>query len=362
MERDPVYVTKTIVPDPDEYATYIMQLLESRQLTNIGELAILLEQKLCAFLNVPHLALCTNGTLALQLILRAARLTGKEVITTPFSYVATLSALLWEGCKPVFADIDEETLCLDPRTLENTLSDDTAAVLPVHIYGNACDVDGIENFAKQHDLTVIYDAAQAFGCAYKGKSLLGYGDYSVASFHATKVFHTVEGGCIVTHAKAIYEELKLIRAFGHIGDTHYSLGINAKMTEPHAAMGLCLLGGVSDNIANRKRVSEMYDALLPLSGMRKPSLRLGLDYNHAYYPVIFDSEAVVLRVLKKLAEESIFPRRYFFPALNTLPYLQTKQSCPVAESIAPRVLALPLYAELEASNVERIMRIIVKTL
>ena len=361
-QDDAIHVTSAIVPDPGEYAAYITEILSTRHLTNRGVFATRLERKLSDFLGVPYLALCTNGTMALLLALRVARLQGKEVITTPFSYVASVSALLWEGCTPVFADIEEETLCIDPRKLEGALSDDTAGVLPVHIYGNACDVDGIGRFAGSHGLQVVYDAAQAFGSTYEGRSLLSFGDFSTASFHATKVFHTVEGGCVVARTKEAHDELNLMRAFGHIGDTHYSLGINAKVTEPHAAMGLCLLDRVRENIAGRKLVSEMYDARMPSGGLRKPALRAGLSYNYAYYPVVFDTEKAMRRALDGLRGENVFPRRYFYPALNTLPYLTRRQACPVAESIAARVLALPLYAELQESTVERIMRIIVHAL
>ena len=358
QRHEAIHVTKAIVPDPAEYAAYITSLLDSRQLTNIGKHVTLLEQKLCAFLDVPRLALCTNGTLALQLAVRAAHLAGKEVITTPFSYVATLSALLWEGCTPVFADIDEETLCLDPKKVENAISDATAAMLPVHIYGSPCDIESIAALAEKYGLTTIYDAAQAFGTLYNGNSLLRYGDFSTASFHATKVFHTVEGGGIVCNTPEADQQIRLLRAFGHIGDTHYTLGINAKITEPHAAMGLCLLDRVPGNIAGREKVSQAYDALLPAHGVRKPTQRPGTTYNYAYYPVVFENADSMQRALACMNAENIFPRRYFYPSLNTLPYLSTQASCPLAESISTRVLCLPLYAELEENIVERIMHIV----
>ena len=358
----PVYVTKSIIPDPVQYAQHIMHILETRHLTNIGRYVTDLEKRLCSFLNIPNLVLCSNGTLSLQLAFKAFELSGKEVITTPFSYVASVSALLWEQCIPVFADIDEETLCLNPNNLNNALSDNTKAILPVHIFGNACDVDQIASFAANHKLQTIYDAAQAFGCTLHGKSLLSYGDCAITSFHATKVFHTIEGGGIVCHDKQLADTFKLLRSFGHIGDTHYTLGINAKMTEPNAAMGLCLLDKVRETIAERKRVSLQYDSLFPKQGLRKPTLHPGLDYNYSYYPVIFDTNNAMLNALEKLNQENIYPRRYFFPALNTLPYLKKQQSCPVAEDVCARVLGLPLYAELEDSTVERIMRIVNKCL
>ena len=353
---EPIFVTRAIVPDFQEYSGYLKQIFAGRNMTNDGACVRRLEKELTSHLNIASLALCSSGTSALQLALHVAGMAGKKVVTTPFSHVATASALLWTGCAPVFADIDEETLCMDPVKLAEALDSgaDICGILPVHIYGNICDIDSIEKLGRDAGLPVVYDAAQCFGSEYRDRSVLDYGDFAVCSFHATKIFHTGEGGCVVARTKEAHERLKLLRAFGHIGDTHYTLGTNAKMTEPHAAMGLCLLGCVGDNIAGRKRISEIYDALLPPAGLRKPSLRTGLAYNYAYYPVIFDSEAVTLRVLAKLNSENIFPRRYFYPALNTLPYLQTRQHCPVAESVASRVLCLPLYAELEESVVEKI--------
>jgi dTDP-4-amino-4,6-dideoxygalactose transaminase len=353
-----VPVTKTVVPDFSVYEKYLQQLFATRHLTNHGALARRLEAELAARLSVPHFGLCANGTLALQLGLHVAGLAGKEVVTTPFSYAATLSALLWEGCGVVFADIDEETLCLDPASVSGKISPRTAGLVPVHIYGNICDVDALSAVARENGLRILYDAAQSFGSLYRGRGVPDFGDCAACSFHATKIFHTVEGGGLVTHTREEHEAFTLLRAYGHVGDTHVRPGINAKLSELHAAMGLSLLDGVGENIAGRKKISRMYDAVLPADGLRRPALRAGLTHNHAYYPVIFDSEKRLLKVTEHLNRENIFPRRYFYPALNTLPYLKKTQPCPTAESIAPRVLCLPLYAEMEESIVERIARII----
>lgn len=361
-ERQPIYVTRSTIPDAAEYNTYVERIFSSRHLTNHGKCVNGLEARLSAYLNVPHIALCANGTLALQLALRAAGLAGKEVITSPFSYVATVSSLLWEGCTPVFADIDEETLCLDPRNLPDKITSNTAGLLPVHIYGNLCDVETLEAIAQEARLTIVYDAAQCFGSSHNGRSVLDYGDFAACSLHATKIFHTTEGGCIVARSPEKLKILRLLRACGHSGDTHICLGTNAKLSELHAAVGLCLLDHVADNIAGRKAVSLMYDVLLPAHGLRRPILRKGLTYNHAYYPVIFETEKSLLRVAKRLNQESIFPRRYFYPALNTLPYLSGYQPCPVAESVAKRALCLPLYAELPETEVERICTIVRRSL
>jgi dTDP-4-amino-4,6-dideoxygalactose transaminase len=358
-EAPPVQVTKARVPDYTVYASYLESIFTTRHLTNHGSLSSRLESALKEYLRVPHIDLCANGTLALQLGLHVAGLAGKEVVTTPFSYVATVSALLWEGCSVRFADIDEQTLCLDPASVSENITPRTAGLVPVHIYGNICDVDALSAVAGDKGLRIFYDAAQSFGCVYRGRSVADFGDYAAYSFHATKIFHTVEGGGLVTRAPEDHEAFTLLRACGHRGDTHMRPGINAKLSELHAAAGLCLLDGTAVNIAARERVSLLYDALLPADGLRRPALRPGLTYNYAYYPVIFESEATTLRVMKDLHRENIFPRRYFYPALNTLPYLQgERQSCPTAESIAPRVLCLPLYAELEERIVERIARII----
>jgi dTDP-4-amino-4,6-dideoxygalactose transaminase len=358
QSRPPVYVTRAVVPDLNEYETYLKDIFSTRHMTNHGSCVGRLETRLAAHLNVPFLMLCANGTLALQLAAHAAGLAGREVVTTPFSYAATVSALLWVGCTVRFADIEEETCCLDPKKVAEQITPATGGILPVHVYGNVCDVDALGSVAQDAGLPVVYDAAQCFGGRYRGRSVLDYGDYAVGSFHATKVFHTVEGGCVVARTTEDREKLGLLRACGHSGDVHIRLGTNAKLSELHAAVGLCLLDRVEDNIARRKAVARMYDALLPERGLRRPGLKAGLDYNHAYYPVIFETEEALLRAVAGMNRENIFPRRYFYPALNTLPYLAATQSCPVAESLALRVLCLPLYAELAEETVERIARIV----
>jgi dTDP-4-amino-4,6-dideoxygalactose transaminase len=256
----------------------------------------------------------------------------------------------------VFADIDEETLCLDPKSVSDRLDPDIAGLLPVHIYGNICDVDALSRLARGGSLRIFYDAAQCFGSEFRGRSVLDYGDCAACSFHATKVFHTVEGGGLVMHSGEEGEAFSLMRACGHTGDTHVRPGINAKLSELHAAMGLCLLDRVKENIAGREKAGAMYNALLPARGLRRPLLREGLKYNFAYYPVIFEAESITLRVMERLNRENIFPRRYFYPALNTLPYLKATQPCPVAESLSRRVLCLPLYADMEEEVAEKVAR------
>ena len=229
-------------------------------------------------------------------------------------------------------------------------------MLPVHVYGLACDVESLDGICRENGLALVYDAAQAFGSRYAGKSLLDYGDYSICSFHATKLFHTAEGGCVISHSAAAQQALSRARAFGHEGDTHYSLGINAKMSELHAAMGLLLLPGTEEEIAQRKRVHAMYDTLLAGMDLSFPEIDANLDWNYAYYPVLLPDEKSLLRVHDALAAQDVYTRRYFYPALNTLPYIKPEWQtvCPVAENLASRALCLPFYGDLEEEQIVRI--------
>lgn len=359
----PVHVTRTRLPEFDDYARRLRDVFDSAWITNDGQCVRQLEQALADYLGCPHLLVCNNGTTALMLALHCAGLAGKKVAVTPYTYVATLSALLWLNCEPVFVDIDPQTLCLSPEKLETAFAQqpDIAGVLPVHIYGMACDVEAIAAICQRHNARLVYDAAQAFGSSYKGRSLLAYGDFSICSFHATKIFHTVEGGCVVAHSEDARKALSLARAFGHIGDTHHALGINGKLSEVHAAMGLCLLPDTANEIAARKALHARYDAalaeLFETGALTRPQPLHGLDWNHAYYPVLLSDEDTLQRTQKALAAEDIHPRRYFYPALTTLPYAQQWRSpCPVAEDAALRVLCLPLHGGLERDVVERVAK------
>ncbi len=354
MQR-PIYVTKTRLPEPETFSRLCGEIFQRAWITNNGQCVQELERALAAYLGVSHMLVCNNGTMALMLAIQCAGLAGKKVAVTPYTYVATLSALLWLRCIPVFVDIEQDTLCLSPELLRRRFQEepDIAGVLPVHIYGLACDVESLDAICREYGAVLIYDAAQAFGSRFHGKSLLAYGDYSICSFHATKVFHTAEGGCVVSHSVEAHKALSLARAFGHINDTHYSLGINGKMSELHAAIGLSLLPGTDDEIARRKEVRAMYDAALEGLPLQRPALREGLDWNSAYYPVLLPDEDCRVRAERTLKEHGIHPRRYFYPALNTLPYLQEewRASCPVAEDAARRVLCLPMHGELKGKDV-----------
>lgn len=356
-----INVTKTFLPPIEEYQKYVSRIWENGQLTNQGALLKELEEIITKLLNVKNFHFITNGTIALQLALRALDITEGEIITTPFSYVATTSSILWERCKPIFVDIEPDNFTIDPDKIEEAITPKTKAIMAVHVFGYACDVERIETIAKKHNLKVIYDAAHAFGSKYKGKSLLSYGDISTCSFHATKLFHTIEGGACIVKDKETSEKIELMKRFGHSGDNHLCLGINAKQSEFNAAMGLAVLPYLNKIIDERKKVSELYDKLLN-NVVKTPRKQQNLYYNYAYYPVIFESEEELLKVFEALKKESIFPRRYFYPSLNTLPYLDIKQKCPVSENISSRIACLPFYTGIETDIVKNIANIIIKIL
>lgn len=352
-----INVTKTYLPSFDEYIATIKRAWDKSWITNNGELVQELELKLMQYLGVQNLLFTSNGTVPLQMALKVFNIT-KEVITTPFSYVATTNTILWEGATPVFLDIDPDTLCIDANKIEAAITADTEAILATHVYGIPCDVEKIDIIAKKHGLKVIYDAAHAFGCTYNGKSLLSYGDISTCSFHATKVFHTGEGGCIISKDDEVAKKLMLYRSFGHLGDDYYSVGINAKNSELHAAMGLCNLPVIGEIIRARKSAFHEYNNRLNLKKIKQPVFKQNSDYNYAYYPVIFETEKILLAVREALLKNEVSTRRYFYPSLNQLPFLNNSISCPVSEDVSSRVLALPLFTDLSVEDISRIAGII----
>ena len=347
-----INVTKTFLPPIDEYETYLRRIWDAGQLTNQGPLLREFEAKVKGYLDIADFHFVGNGTIALQVALRAFDITEGEIITTPFSYVATTSTILWERCTPVFVDIEPNTFCIDADKIEAAITDKTRAILAVHVFGNPCAIEQIKEIADRHNLKVIYDAAHAFGVTYKGKSLLNYGDASTCSFHATKIFHTVEGGCVITNDKQVSDKVEMIKHFGHDGDDHYMLGINAKASELQAAMGLCNLKYVDEIITERKELTELYDQFLSKK-FQKPITDNNTKRNYSYYPIVFESETQLLEGIKRLNKTDIFPRRYFYPSLNNLPYVQGG-SCPISEDIASRIACLPLYAGLDKNVVEQI--------
>ena len=354
-----INVTKTYLPPFEAYTAVLKRAWDKAWITNNGELVQELEANLKTYLGVNNLLFTGNGTIVLQMALKALNIT-KEVITTPFSYVATTNAIVWEGCQPDFVDIDPLSFCIDASKIEAAITPNTQAILATHVYGIPCDVEAIEAIAKKHDLKVIYDGAHAFGVLYKGKSLLSYGDISTCSFHATKLFHTVEGGCIIANDETINRQLMLYRQFGHVYDDYFTVGVNGKNSEFHAAMGLCVLPEIDHIISDRKKTSLQYDAALS-AHLQRPFMAATLLYNYAYYPVVFKSEAQLLEVVDSLKQNDISGRRYFYPSLNELPYL-VHQSCPVSEDISRRVLCLPLYFGLSNAEITLILDAIIKIL
>jgi dTDP-4-amino-4,6-dideoxygalactose transaminase len=317
-----INVTKTFFPPLEEYNTQLQRIWQNEWLTNRGELVRELESKLMTYLNVPNITLMTNGTLPIQIALKILGKEG-EVITTPFSYVATTASIVWEQCTPVFVDIHPEYLVIDETKIEEAITPNTTAILATHVFGNPCNIEAIEAIAKKYNLAVIYDAAHCFGVDYKEQSIFNYGDVSTCSFHATKLFHTGEGGALVAKDEELRHKLYYSHNFGHNGPLDfYGLGINAKISELQAAMGLSVFPYMETIISERKKIVVLYEQLLDFPKLRTMKIRQNTSWNYSYYPVIFKSEEVLLKVQEKLNENNIFPRRYFYPSLNTIPYVE----------------------------------------
>ncbi|RMA57965.1 DegT/DnrJ/EryC1/StrS family aminotransferase [Ulvibacter antarcticus] len=357
-----ITVTKTFLPPQEEYQAILKESWEAGWITNRGPLVKKLEAKLMKHLDVPYVLALTNGTIPLQIAIKALGLTG-EIITTPFSYVATTSSIVWEGCTPVFVDIHPKYLTIDETKIEAAITSKTSAILATHVYGNPCHIEEIEIIAKKHNLKVIYDAAHCFDINYNGKSIFNYGDISTCSFHATKLFHTGEGGALFTNNSDLQNTLFYHHNFGHKGNEEFfGIGINGKMSEPQAAMGLAVLPYIEDIKAGREKVVNLYNnAFQNSNSLQLLTWRNGTDLNYAYFPIILKDEEILLKVMDLFEAQQIFPRRYFFPSLNTMPYLEYSKM-PVAESIAKRVLCLPLYYGMDLVDVQRIIDVIKKVI
>jgi len=356
-----INVTKTFLPPQEEYNAILKRAWDAGWITNRGTLVKELEEKLKIYLKVPNIIATTNGTLPLQIAIKALGLKG-EIITTPFSYVATTSSIVWEGCTPVFVDIHPENLTIDEIKIEAAITPKTTGILATHVFGNPCAVEAIEAIAKKHNLKVIYDAAHCFGVTYKGKSIFEYGDVSTCSFHATKLFHTGEGGALFTQDRNLQDKLFYHHNFGHQGkEAFQGLGINAKMSELQAAMGLAVLPYIPTVIEQRKTIVAQYDAMFQDLPIQRVAIREGTHWNYSYYPVLFQYEKQLLQVIAALEHKNIQPRRYFYPSLDSLPYC-TLADCPEAHSAASRIVCLPLYVGLEASTVATIGSLIKNTL
>ncbi|KAG8151398.1 DegT/DnrJ/EryC1/StrS family aminotransferase [Burkholderia catarinensis] len=361
-----LYVTQPHLPPLDEFMPYLQQIWDSRVLTNGGPFHQQFERALCDYLDVPHLSLFANGTLALVTALQAMRITG-EVITTPYSFVATAHSLLWNGIKPVFVDVDPDSLNLDPAKIEAAITPQTSAIMPVHCYGRPCDVDAIQKIADNYNLRVIYDAAHAFGVHTPTGSLLRHGDLSVLSFHATKVFNTFEGGAIICPDAKTKQRIDHLKNFGFVDEvTVVAPGINGKMSEINAAFGLLQLQHVDAAIARRAHIDAMYrDRLGGVRGIRCVEHGNGVRHNYSYFPILVDSEYPVSRdaLYHKLRAHDIYVRRYFYPLISEFPMYRGlpsahKSLLPVAAHASERVLCLPIYPALRDEDVERIARIV----
>ena len=344
-----INVTKTYLPALEKYQEYVRKIFESGWLTNNGEFTRTLENRLAKYLGVPYVVLVSNGTLALQIAYRLLDVKGKA-ITTPFSFVATSSSLVWEGIDPLFADIETDSFNISPSNVQNVITPSTSAIVAVHVFGNPCDHESLNRISVDHSIPIIYDAAHAFGVQYEGRSIASLGDISTFSFHATKIFHTIEGGAIIVKDKAKYDKAKLLINFGIPGyDQITELGINCKMNEFQAAMGLCVLDEIDTIIAGRKIIFERYiDSLSGVKSLTFQHFNPKATNNYAYSPIVFSSEEKLLKVKDELNKLEINPRRYFFPSLEKLHYIKP-QITPIADSISRRILCLPLFTELEWS-------------
>ena len=353
-------VTKPYLPNREKLDKYLDGIYERNWLTNNGPLVQELTSRLEDYLGVENLLLVANGTLALQVAYRAlgihepANGNTPEAITTPFTFVATASSLKWEGIQPVFADIDPSTWCLAPKHTEAAITGNTRAIVPVHVFGNGCDVEAIQDIADRHQLKVIYDASHAFGVMYKGESLLKHGDAATLSFHATKLFHTGEGGAIVFKRKADLERARKMINFGITGpESIEGLGINAKMSELHAAMGLCVLEEMDENLTARAKIWRRYEQALP-ENLQFQAKNEMLGYNYAYFPVVFETETQAVRVAAILKDNGVLARRYFYPSLESVGCLNAQETQPVSRDIASRILCLPIYSDLPTDILEQI--------
>lgn len=362
MEK-PIYVTQPSLPDLEEFIPYLREIWDNKILTNNGPMHKQLEKELAEFLGVPFISLFANGTLALVTALQALRITG-EVITTPYSFVATTHSLWWNNIKPVFVDIESKFGNIDPDKIEAAITPKTTAIMPVHVYGNPCYVDKIQKIADIYGLRLIYDAAHAFGVKYKGGSILNYGDLSILSFHATKVFNTFEGGAIISHDSATKKRIDYLKNFGFAGETTIMApGINSKMNEVQAAMGLLQLKSFDENIKKRKVVAETYRELLKdIKGISMLSEPEDTVSNYAYFPIFVNEIEYGMNrdaLYEKMKQNNIFGRRYFYPLISEFSMYKGLESSshknlPVAHKIADEVICLPIYSELSEDNIKKI--------
>ena len=355
-----LHVTKSFLPDLKEYVKYLEKIWDSHHLTNDGPFVKELEYKLGEYLEVENFIFVSNGTIALQLAIKALGLTG-NILTTPFSYCATTNVLIWEGCQPIFVDIDPNSLTVNSAQISAIAElNSIRGILTTHVYGNCGDLEKQENISNELGIPIIYDGAHAFGVKYKGRSIFNYGTVSTCSFHATKVFHTIEGGAVMTNDNKLADKIRGMRSFGHKNDDYFDIGINGKNSEFHAAMGLVNFNHFSTIKNHREVASLLYDSLLH-EPIVKYLYNPDLERNYSYYPIIFTSEKILLQVTEKLQENQIYPRRYFYPSLNNLPTVKGNV-CLNSEDISKRILCLPLSADITEGDITKISSIIMSSL
>lgn len=364
---EPIYVTKPSLPELDEFIPYLKEIWDSRVLTNNGNFHVTLEEEIAKQLGVNYVSLFANGTLALLTALQTLRIKG-EVITTPYTFVATANSLLWNNLKPVFVDIDPLTCNIDANKIEKSITPETTAIMPVHVYGNPCDVDKIQEIADVYNLRVIYDAAHAFGVKYKGQSILNYGDMSILSFHATKVFNTMEGGAIISHDEKTKKRIDYLKNFGFKDEvTVIAAGINSKMNEMQSALGLLQLKYFKDYFIKRKKIAATYKVLLAeIKGIEVFTVVEGVeDYNYSYFPIFIKKDYGIGRdkLYEILKQNNVFGRRYFYPLITDFPMYQNLQSSNPsnlinAYALTKEVICLPIYSDLAVEDVEIICKII----
>lgn len=367
QQNDTIYVTQSSMPPFEEYVSKIKSIWDSKWMTNMGKLHKELEGKLLTYLDVNHISLFVNGHMSLEMAIQALDLTG-EVITTPFTFISTTHAMMRQGLTPVFCDINEEDYTIDVNKIESLITERTTAIIPVHVYGNVCNVEAIERIAAKHNLKVLYDAAHTFGIKYKGRGIGSYGDASVFSFHATKVFNSIEGGAVTFHNPEIGERLYNLKNFGIRSETEVaSIGANAKMNEFQAAMGICNLVHIEEEIQKRKQVTEWYiQRLGNIEGILLRKMQEHVDYNYSYFPLQFIPDILGVNrdiIYKRLREENIYSRKYFYPITSRVQCYKerfAKVETPVAERVSTNILTLPLYADLTENQVERITKIILE--
>lgn len=361
--KEPIYVTQPVLPELDDFIPYLEQIWKNKVLTNCGPLHQQLEKELCDYLGVPFISLFNNGTIALVTAMQSLNLTEGEVITTPYTFIATAHSIVWNNLTPVFVDIDPITSNIDPQKVKQAITEKTVAIMPVHCYGIACDVEQLQEIANQHHLKLIYDAAHAFGVKYRGQSLLNYGDMSVISFHATKVFNTFEGGAVICHSAEMKQRIDRLKNFGIVNETTIEdFGLNGKLSEVHAALGLLQLKSIDQTLEARKRIDHQYrDLLANIEGIQCIQRTETEIDNYSYFPIVISQPYPLTRdeLFEKLKRHQIFARKYFYPILTDLKiYQQYHSETPQAQLLSQKVLCLPMYPTLSFDECKLIVDII----